>query len=330
MVDAQLITLSVMVLAALSVGGIVYVLVMPYLSGERQANKRMADVSTGSTARRGASAAKVAAGTRKKEVQATLRDIEDRQKSKKKVSLRLRIQRAGFNIPVRSYYMASAIMGALIGGAVFITGNPPIVAAVAAFAGGIGLPRWILRFLERRRKDQFLKEFANSVDVIVRGVKSGLPLNDCLKIIAEEAAEPVRSEFIDLVEQQRVGIPVGKALDRMLERMPIEEVNFFTTVVTIQQQAGGNLSEALENLSAVLRDRQRLAGKVRAFSAEAKASASIIGCLPLVVMGAMSILSPSYITVLWTHDLGKMMLLGCAVWMFIGALIMRNMINFDY
>ncbi|MEM7206054.1 MAG: type II secretion system F family protein, partial [Planctomycetota bacterium] len=160
--------------------------------------------------------------------------------------------------------------------------------------------------------------------------KTGLPLNDCLKIISEESAEPVRGEFVEIVEQQSVGVPLAKAFERMFDRMPLQEVNFFAIVIAIQQQTGGNLAEALENLSKVLRDRHRLDAKVQAFSAEAKTSALIVGSLPICVIVALSMLNPKYIMLLWTEEIGKMMIMCSAVWMLIGVLVMRKMINFDY
>lgn len=329
MVDPQVLTISVTVLAALSVGGIAYVLVMPFLSGERQADKRMANVSQGYRAARKTPTNEVA-NTRKKEVQDTIKELEEKQKSKKKISLRLRLQQAGLNVPVKSFYIASVISGLVIGGVVYITGSSLIVTALAGLSGAIGFPRWLLGFLAKRRQKAFLNEFANAIDIIVRGVKSGLPLNDCLRIIAEESAEPLKSEFIEVVEQQGVGVPLAKTFERMIERIPVQELNFFAIVIAIQQQTGGNLAEALDNLAHVLRDRMRLKGKVDAFSAEAKASAAIIGSLPPCVMGALAVMSPTYISLLWTEELGKMMLLASAFWMLCGILIMRKMINFDY
>lgn len=329
MVDPQLVTLAVTVLAALSVGGIAYVLIMPFVSGERKAGKRMATVAHGTRAARRTVVNEVA-NTRKKEVQDTIKDLEEKQKSKKKVSLRVRLQRAGLNVPVRSFYIASAISGVVIGVVVYVTGSSLAVSGLAALSGAIGLPRWTLNFLAKRRQKLFMNEFANAIDVIVRGVKSGLPLNDCLRIIAEESAEPVKSEFVEIVEQQSVGVPLAKTFDRMLERIPVQELNFFAIVIAIQQQTGGNLAEALDNLAKVLRDRMRLKGKVDAFSAEAKASAAIIGSLPPCVCGTLAIMSPVYISLLWTEELGKLMLMASAFWMFCGIMIMRKMIDFDY
>lgn len=331
MTDPELLSLAMMVLAALSVGGVAYVVIMPYLSDERKASKRIASAAQGSTryaTRRGPDSENIS--MRKKQVQDTIKELEAKQKSRKKITMQLRLLRAGLNVPVKSYYIACATCGLTIGGVVYITGSSALVSGLAAFAGGIGFPRWLLSYLAKRRQKAFLIEFANALDVIVRGVKSGLPLNDCLRIIAEETAEPVKSEFVEVVEQQAIGVPISKTFDRMFERMPLQELNFFAIVIAIQQQTGGNLAEALDNLSAVLRDRQRLTGKVQAFSAEAKASAAIIGSLPPLVMVALTLMTPSYVVLLWTETLGKMMLLASAIWMLCGILIMRKMINFDY
>jgi tight adherence protein B len=199
-----------------------------------------------------------------------------------------------------------------------------------AFAAGAGLPFWILSFLKKRRENRFLATFPDAVDVIVRGIKAGLPLLDSLKLIATEAEEPVRSEIRSIIETQTIGIPLGEACLKLYERMPLAEANFFGIVISIQQRAGGNLSEALGNLSRVLRDRKKMKAKIQAMSMEAKASAAIIGALPLAVMSLVYITSPQYISLLWTEPLGRMMMAGCAVWMSVGVFVMRKMINFDF
>ena len=166
--------------------------------------------------------------------------------------------------------------------------------------------------------------------MIVRGIKAGLPLLDSLKLIATDSPEPVRSEIRSIVETQMIGIPLGEACMKLYERMPLPEANFFGIVISIQQRAGGNLSEALGNLSRVLRDRKRMKAKIQAMSMEAKASASIIGALPICVMGLVWFTSPKYMELLWTEPMGRMMMTACAVWMSIGILVMRKMINFDF
>src|SRR5690606_33220753 len=137
-------------------------------------------------------------------------------------------------------------------------------------------------------------------------------------------------EFRELVEQQRVGVPLSDCFDRMMMRMPLPEVKFFAIVVAIQQQAGGSLSEALGNLSGVLRDRKKLQAKVKALSAEAKASAAVLGSLPFIVMLMVYISTPEYIALLWSTKSGQFMLAFAAVWMTMGLLVMRKMINFKY
>ena len=128
-----------------------------------------------------------------------------------------------------------------------------------------------------RRMKKFIVEFPNAVDVIIRGVKAGLPLGDCIRVIAAEAAEPVRSEFRRIVEAQAIGLSVAEAVEKLHDSVPIAEANFFSIVINLQSKSGGNLSEALGNLSRVLRDRKKMALKIKAMSSEAKTSAGIIG-----------------------------------------------------
>jgi tight adherence protein B len=244
--------------------------------------------------------------------------------------LRRRLEWAGLNIQPRSYWILSGT-AALV--AVFIcllTRQSMIASFLVAVPVGLGLPRWILNFLKNRREKAFTEEFANAIDVIVRSVKSGLPTNEALKIVAKEISDPVGSEFHKLTEGLKVGVTLDQGLKRMYENMPTAEVSFFGIVMTIQQKSGGNLSEALSNLAFVLRDRKRLQGKIRAMSSEAKASAMIIGSLPPVVMGLVYMTSPQYITTLFTERMGNIMLAGCVAWMTVGILVMRKMISFKH
>jgi tight adherence protein B len=195
---------------------------------------------------------------------------------------------------------------------------------------GLGLPRWMLSFLTARRKKKFTENFATAIDVIVRSVKSGLPTNEALRIVAREAPDPVGSEFRSLVESMKVGVTMEQGLKRMMESMPTTEVGFFTIVMTIQGKSGGNLSEALGNLAFVLRDRKRLQGKIRAMSSEAKASAMIIGSLPVVVGGLVYLTTPAYIMKLFTERAGNVMIAVCVFWMSCGIMVMRKMINFKH
>jgi tight adherence protein B len=187
-----------------------------------------------------------------------------------------------------------------------------------------------LSYLKKRREQNFLKSLPDAVDVIVRGIKAGLPLFESIKVVATDAPEPLRGEFLAIIETQAIGMPLGEACARLYDRMPVPEANFFGIVIAIQQKSGGNLSEALGNLSKVLRDRKKMAEKIQAMSMEAKASAGIIGSLPPIVMLLVYLSTPQYISLLWTHPTGQLMLVGCAIWMTIGILVMKKMINFDF
>lgn len=329
MLPPELIQFAATALAALAVGGVVYVLVIPYLSGERNVDKRFEVAAKGQTSSRQRAAVPQQLQTRRRQVQDTLKEIEAKQRKQKRPSLRARLMQAGLNVKPRVYYIFSVAM-ALLGGLIFLlSGLSPIVSLLGMVVCGIGLPRWLLSRRIRGRQAKFLTEFANAIDIIVRGIRSGLPLTDCMEIIAKESPEPVRSEFVELVEQQRIGIPLPRAFERLFERMPLQEVSFFSIVIAIQAQTGGNLAEALSNLSGVLRDRYKMQAKVKALSAEAKASAMIIGALPPLVMAAVYFISPDYISLLWERKTGQFMLIAAGVWMLIGILIMRKMINFE-
>ena len=164
----------------------------------------------------------------------------------------------------------------------------------------------------------------------MRGVKSGLPLGDCFRIVASEAQEPVKTEFRSILELQTIGMPIAEAVDRLYQRLGLAEVNFFSIVIGIQSKSGGNLSEALGNLATVLRERQKMRGKIQAMSMEAKSSAWIIGSLPIIVGFLVYLVSPSYISMLWQETIGQIMLGMAAFWMTCGVLTMRKMINFDF
>lgn len=319
-------------MAAIAVAAAVFALAWPYISGERAKDKRVQDVATTRGGRKlGTGAAAETGSSRKKNVAETLKEIETRQKAKEKITLRLRLQRAGIDISPRDFYVASAICGVLLGGAIHTMTSAPLIGVLtAAFVGALGLPRWYLSKATKKRQNKFLSELANAIDVVVRGVKSGLPLNECLGVISRESAEPLAGEFREVIEAQRLGVPLGEALDKMCDRIPLPEVRFLTIVISIQQQAGGNLSEALSNLSGVLRDRFSLQMKVKALSAEAKASAIVLASLPPAVMFMVYLTSPEYIMPLFTTNIGRFMLGVGACWMMTGVLIMRKMINFKF
>jgi tight adherence protein B len=320
--------IAVVFLVATAFGGVAWVFLYPILSGERAAEKRIDNVAKPEPARKSTGRAKER--PRREQVEETLKELEVRQKQASRPSLSLRLQRAGLTWSKRQFMIFSGALGLFAFATTYLLAGDMFLAAATAFAAGGGLPRWILNFLRRRREAKFLNQFPDAVDVIVRGVKAGLPLHDSLRAIINDAVEPLRTEFRTIIETQTIGVPLGEACAKLYERMALPEANFFGIVIAIQQQAGGNLSEALGNLSRVLRDRKRMKEKITAMSMEAKASAMIIGALPLFVMGAVYLTSPNYIMLLWTHPMGRAMLLGCAVWMSMGVLVMKKMINFDF
>ena len=320
-------TLAMFFLAASAMGGVAWVFLYPVLSGERKAEQRMATVAKTEPAAR---ISRAQQKPRRDAIENTLREFEERNRKSRRVPISVRIAQAGLKWSKRQFTMISAGIGVgffLIG----LSLGAGFIAAIAmAFAGAFGVPFWLLSFLKKRREAKFLNGFPDAVDIIVRGIKAGLPLLESLKVIAAEAPEPLRSEFRSIIETQAIGMPLGEAAAKLYERMPVPEANFFGIIIAIQQRAGGNLAEALGNLSRVLRDRKKMKGKIKAMSQEAKASAGIIGALPVAVMIMVYITSPNYISLLWTEPLGRVMLAGSAVWMFSGVMVMKKMINFDF
>jgi tight adherence protein B len=320
-------TLALAFMAAIAIGGVAWVFLYPMLSGEAKAEKRRAALAQIAPATRQIDKAQ---RSRREQVEGSLREVEQRLKQDKKVTLEHRISQAGLSWSKQKFMIVSGIFGAVCFAVPMVLGAGPLAAAGLAFAAGFGLPRWLLGFLKKRREKAFLRALPDAVDVIVRGIKAGLPLFESLKVVATDAPEPLKSEFTAIIETQAIGMPLGEACSRLYERMPVPEANFFGIVISIQQKSGGNLSEALGNLSKVLRDRKKMAEKIQAMSMEAKASAAIIGSLPPIVMLLVYLSTPDYISLLWTHPTGRLMLAGCVLWMSAGIFVMKKMINFDF
>ena len=319
--------IAVFFLVAVAIGGAAYVFLYPALSGERKAEQRMQSVAKTEPL------ARVSRGPQKSRrdvVESSLKEFEERHKKSKSVPLSVRIARAGLSWSKRQFVMISAGLGVGMFALGSLSGAGLLVSAALGFAGAFGFPRWLLSYLRKRRETKFLEGFPDAVDIIVRGVKAGLPLLDCVKMIVMEAPEPLKSEFRFVLETQAIGMSLGEACAKLYERTPLPEANFFGIVVAIQQKAGGNLSEALGNLSKVLRDRKKMKAKIQAMSQEAKASAAIIGALPIAVMTLVYLTSPKYISLLFTNSMGHLMLAGSAIWMIMGVLVMKKMINFDF
>jgi tight adherence protein B len=334
MFSPSTVQIAVALLAVFSIGGVVIAALYPRLTGGSKSEKRLESIAA---TKRKAAADRISAeeGRRRRSVEDTLKELEEAQKAKarrsQKPTLTVRMRQAGLNWTKNTYYLvcvASALIVALL--VLLALRLGPIPAVGFGLSGGVLIPHFFVNWTRKRRFRNFSNEFPNAVDVIVRGVKAGLPLVDCLKVISNEAQEPVRGEFQEIVEDQTLGMPLPDAVARLPERIPLAEANFFAIVVAIQARSGGSLSEALSNLSKVLRDRKKMAGKIRAMSAEAKSSAGIIGSLPVVVAVLVYFTSPDYILLLFTTTPGNIVLAVAGFWMFIGIMVMRKMINFDY
>lgn len=327
--------LIVILLGAIAVAGIVAVLFYPSFASDR-AEQRLKSVS-GS---RGAMAAQVRSaggrlmegsrGSRRKQVQDTLKQIELKQaEQQKRMTLRTLIDQTGLSLDVRTFWMISAAIGLVLAAVPLIFGFPWYLCLTSGFVGLFGLPRWFLGYVRKRRLEKFLHDLPDSLDMMVRGLRAGLPLSDAMKIISSETPPPIGPEFWEVVEGQRVGITIEQGLERMAERVPLQEVNFLAIVLNVQAKTGGNLTETLGNLSKVLRDRRKMKGRIRAASQEAKSSAMIIGAMPILIMSAVAFLNPKYLEPLFTTYPGNMLLGFCVIWMLTGIFVMRRMINFD-
>jgi tight adherence protein B len=309
-------------LLVIALGGVAFF----FSSGDSRAQKRQAALQKGGVKAKDSGIEKTA---RKKQIADSLKDL-DRRRGQTRLTLDMKIQQAGLAVTGRQFMIMSVVAGAAIAFVVFVMSGTLYIAVPAAIIGVFGLPNFVLARLRKRRIAKFVAEFPNAIDIIVRGVKAGLPLGDCIRVIANEASEPVRSEFRMITETQAMGLSLGEAVDRIAQRVPVTEANFFAIVINIQSKAGGNLSEALGNLSRVLRERKKMKGKIGAMSMEAKASAAIIGAVPFVVVGLLYVSSPAYVSLLWKTNHGIVVSCVAMVWMSIGIVMMKKMISFDF
>jgi tight adherence protein B len=267
---------------------------------------------------------------RRRQVQERLKEIEaNERRSRRRNVLRRELEQSGLDISLRSFIIASVAIAVFAAAIMALAGVNVVLVVLGALALGLGPPRLIVRYIIRRRRKRFTDLFAGAVDVIVRGIKAGLPVDECFGMIARETPNPVGHEFRLIQESQRLGLSLDDALGRAYQRMSTPELKFFVTVLTIQRQTGGNLAETLSNLSSVLRERHKMAGKVRALSSEARASAAIIGCLPIAVGGLLFIVNGAYIKVLFSDPIGHLMVAGGILIMTLGTLIMRKMVRFE-
>lgn len=267
---------------------------------------------------------------RQKRIQEKLKQLEEKGGKKGFVDgVRVSLLQAGIDAPVSSYFIASGIGAVFLPLFYFLAGLPIEGAALAAIIGGFGLPRWVIGFLASRRQKRFTRQFADAIDVVVRGIRTGLPVGECFNVIAREFQDPVSTEFRLILEGQKLGLTLEDLMRRGLERIPTTEYKFFAIVLQIQKQTGGNLADTLSNLSSVIRERKKLKDKVQALSSEAKSSAMIIGSLPFLVGSVLALTNWAYLSILFSNPVGHILIGAGLTWMALGVLVMVKMINFE-
>lgn len=319
------------VLAFITIGGVGWVLIGGDDSSG-QAVKRAKVLATSRTESVAAAKRAAVANTpeaRRKQIMVQLREV-DRRERKARMTTSAKLKQAGLELSLRTFVIISVVMGLIGALLAFVLGGNILIVLGVGIAMGLGLPRWVVNMKAKARMKKFSLAFPDAVDVLVRGIKTGLPVHDCFKVIARESPEPLAGEFRLLVEGMGLGMTLADALDRMYLRMPTPELKFFAIVIAIQQKSGGNLAEALSNLTSVLRARRMMGEKIKAMSSEAVASAAIIGSLPPAVMIMVTLTSPSYMMLLFTDVRGHVMLLGAVLWMATGVFVMKRMINFKF
>lgn len=253
---------------------------------------------------------------------------EDLEKEKKKVGIAQLIMYSGLSISVAQFWIFSFVSAFVCAGGALFLNKGNVLVVLAFIIGLLGLPKMFLKMKAAKRQKKFLEDFADALDSITRLLKAGMPVSEAIKMVAREYVGPVGDEMGRIFDQQKIGVPLPEAVLDGAKRMPLTEMQMFATAIAIQTQTGSSLSEVLENLANVIRQRFALKRKVKALSAEAKASAGIIASLPLFVMIAMYFINREFIMLLFTEKLGNVLLGGAIFWMFCGVMVMRQMINF--
>lgn len=324
MSQAMIIALGIFAVA-IAFGMMAYFLI----SNRKEQQKRTISIISGQSAALDIESVKDARDRRRADLAKKLQQSSDPDKEKKKDGLRERLNQAGLDTtPVKKFWIYSAIFAVFMTVTCLAIGQPKLVVILVAITSFLGLPRLFLKIKIARRQKEFLEEFADALESIVRLLKAGMPVGEAVSMVAREFTGPVGQEMSKIYDEQKIGIPLAEACLKAAERMPITEMQMFATGISIQQQTGSSLSEILSNMARVIRARFRLKRKVSALSAEAKASAMIIGSLPVVVAGGLYAINPDYMDPLFTTMKGKFYLAGASTWMLMGILVMRQMINF--
>lgn len=243
--------------------------------------------------------------------------------------LRARLERAGVSTTPQKFLgtIGMVFLGAFA--ALFVLGVKPLLALLVAILIGVGIPHLGISRKIKKREKSFLKLFPEGIDLIVRGLRAGLPVAESFNVVAKEIPDPVSSVFASISHQTAIGMPMEQALAITAQKLDMTEFNFFVTTIILQRETGGNLGEVLSNLAEVLRDRQIMKLKITALSSEARASAYIVGALPFFVFGALTLVSPEYLTPLYDDYRGNMAVAIAGGMMAFGAFIMKRMTQFE-
>ncbi|MFM7350452.1 MAG: type II secretion system F family protein [Erythrobacter sp.] len=244
-------------------------------------------------------------------------------------ALAMRLNRTGKDWTVRGYLYATLGLMAGVGLLVFSFSRAPMLSLGVGLLVGAGLPHMAVNWLINKRTNAFISKFPDGIELLVRGLRSGLPVTETLGIVAQEVPGPVGYEFKTVIDRIKVGKTMEDALQDTADKLGIAEFNFFTITLAIQRETGGNLAETLSNLANVLRQRAQMKLKIKAMSSESKASAYIVGSLPFFVFGAIMVINPEYMGKFFVDDRLIATGLGAGVWMGIGVWMMSKMINFE-
>lgn len=243
--------------------------------------------------------------------------------------LQERLQQAGKDIPLSRYAIFSGILAVVSLGMLFSITDSIAIGIAGGIALGLGLPHLIVGMMITSRQQLFIKQFPEALDLIVRGLQAGLPVNEAIINVGLEIPAPVGTEFRRVSDDVRLGKTLEKALWDANARIDIPDYKFFVISLSVQRETGGNLGETLHNLATILRQRQAMKLKVKAMSSEAKASAYILGALPFVMLGLIMLMNYDYGIILFTHETAIKVAIGGIFWMMIGIFTMAKMINFD-
>ena len=256
-------------------------------------------------------------------------ELEARRRRKGKKTLRDKLQASGLKNTPKEHYILTVLLTLPILVGLYLSSANFLVLVVAGVMGVELIPRLTLNFLINRRELLVIQQFATALDLIVRSLRSGLPLNDGLQVAAVELSDPLRTEFVRLLDDLNIGLNIKEALHRLAVRLPIPAVEFFTIIVSMQSNSGGNLAEGLSNLADTLRSRKSLEGAIKTGSSEAKSSSLIIGMMPILFFVFMSLVNYPFVSVLYETTTGNLILTGTVLWMAVGVIVMRLMIKIE-